>query len=197
MAEQNLAGCYQKRLLEAARFLWIDGVEQMMQGQWTTAVETFQLAAAMKDGWGWAVNHGDIWMAEAAARIVHGAELAAGKGASHDEAALWINEAARLLQKSVDRSRESGAFGPEGHPWASEIGTALVSYRNLREAGASTADWLEAFKLRTVFWCAQVLGGAAPFPPRPAPRREDAATLARRLRDLQDAPAGLASRHYA
>ncbi len=51
MAEQNLAGCYQKRLLEAARFLWIDGVKQMMRGEWATAAETLRRAAAKVDGW--------------------------------------------------------------------------------------------------------------------------------------------------
>ena len=35
MAERNLEGCYQKRLLEAARFMWMDGLKQMMQGAWT------------------------------------------------------------------------------------------------------------------------------------------------------------------
>lgn len=181
MAEQNLEGCYQKRLLEAARFMWVDGLEQMMRGEWATAVETLRLAAEKKDGWGWAVNHGDIWLAESAARIVHGAELAADDEAEPREAAPWLAEAARLLEKSVTRSAEAGAFGPEGHPWASEIGAALASYRELQESGADATDWLEAFKLRTVYWCAQVLGGAAPFPPRPRPRLEDAAALVRRL----------------
>lgn len=73
-------------------------------------------------------------------------------------------------------------FGPGGHPWASEIGTALASYRSLRDSGTDATDWLEAFKLRTVYWYAQVLGGAAPFPPKPRPRLEDAAALVQRLR---------------
>ncbi|MEL7267527.1 MAG: hypothetical protein AAFP69_22330, partial [Planctomycetota bacterium] len=64
LAEQNLAGCYQKRLLEAARFMWIDGVRQMMNGEWAAAAETIHRAAAKKDGWGWAVNFGDIWFSE-------------------------------------------------------------------------------------------------------------------------------------
>ena len=32
MAEQNLEGCYQKRLLEAARFMWTDGCKLMRRG---------------------------------------------------------------------------------------------------------------------------------------------------------------------
>lgn len=175
-AEQNLKGCYQKRLLEAARFLWMDGLEQMTRGEWAAAAETLRRAAAKKDGWGWAVNYGDIWISEAAARLVHGTRLAASDG----DGAAWVAEAARLLERSVARTDQSGDFGPEGHPWAAEIGAALASYRRL-ENSAGAAEWLEAFELRTVYWCAQVLGGAAPFPPRPRPRLEDAAALVRRL----------------
>lgn len=161
--------------------MWIDGLEQMMRGEWAAAVETLRLAAAKKDGWGWAVNYGDIWLAESAARLVHGAELAAGNEAKPDDAARWIAEAARLLEKCVARADEAGVFGPEGHPWAAETGAALASYRSLRASGTHVADWLEALKLRTIYWCSQVLGGAAPFPPRPRPRLADAGALVRRL----------------
>ena len=74
MAERNLEGCYQKRLLEAARFMWMDGLKQMMQGNWTDAIKTLDAAASKKDGWGWAVNYGDIWISDAAARLIYGAE---------------------------------------------------------------------------------------------------------------------------
>jgi hypothetical protein len=181
MAERNLAGCYQKRLLESARFMWIDGLEQMMRGEWVASAETLRLAAAKKDGWGWAVNHGDIWLAESAARLVHGVELAMGDHANSDHAARSIAEAARLLEKCVDRADESGVFGAERHPWAAELEAQHDSYRRSQTGGTLTADWLDALKLRTVYWCAQALGGAAPFPPRPKPRREDANVLARRL----------------
>lgn len=179
MAEQNLEGCYKKRLLEAARFMWIEGAEQMMRGEWAAAAETLRLAAAKMDGWGWAVNHGEIWISEAAARLVYGAELAAR--AEDGEGSRWIAEAAELLDKAAARANEGRTFGPEGHPWASEVGAAIASYRDRRDRGAPLADWLEAFELRTAYWCAQVLGGAAPFPPRPRPRREDAAALRRRI----------------
>jgi len=174
MAEQNLYGCYQKRQLEAARFMWNDGAAQMLRGEWAAAADTLRLAAAEKDGWGWAVNYGDIWLAEAAARLVHGAQLAA-RG---EDGAPWVAEAARLLARAEERSEESGAFGPDGHPWASEIDAALASY-SPGDRGA--AEWLEAFELRTQYWCAQILGGAAPFPPTLRPRLEDAAELVRRL----------------
>ena len=180
-AEQNLAGCYKKRLLEAARFMWTDGLEQMMRGEWVTAAETLRLAADKQDGWGWAVNYGDIWLAESVARLVHGAQLDARDHGGDSEGAQWIAEAAQLLERCVARAEESEVFGPEGHPWASEVGAALASYRQLRDSGADTTEWLEALKSRTVYWCAQVLGGAPPFPPKPRPRLDDAAALVRRL----------------
>ncbi|MEO1266698.1 MAG: hypothetical protein AAFX99_01280 [Myxococcota bacterium] len=181
LAEQNLEGCYQKRLLEAARFMWIEGIKQMMQGDWAEAAETLRLAAAKKDGWGWAVNHGDIWLSESAARLIHGAELAARSGVEDSDGARWVAQAARLLERGMARANEGRMFGPEGHPWASEIGAALASYRRLQHGCTDATGWLKAFKLRTVYWCAQVLGGAAPFPPKPRPRFDDAAALVRRL----------------
>jgi len=181
MAEQNLEGCYQKRLLEAARFIWSDAIKQMMQGEWQSAAETLRLAAEKKDGWGWAVNFGDIWISESAARLIHGAELSTRGGADDGDGTLWIAEAARLLKRGMARSEEAQIFGPQGHPWASDIGAALAAYHSLQDSGADTTRWLEAFKARTVYWCAQVLGGAAPFPPTPRPRLEDAAALIRRI----------------
>ena len=180
-AERNLGGCFQKRLLEAARFMWNDGLEEMQRGEWAKAAHTLQLAAAQKDGWGWAVNHGDIWISESAARLVHGVELVVRDGEEGDEGAVWITEAAKLLAKGVARSDNAHAFLPNGHPWASEIEASLASYRDLCEDGADVSDWLEAFKLRTQYWCAQVLGGAPPFPPKPTPPLETAAALLKRL----------------
>ena len=52
-AELNLEGCYQKRVLEAARFMWMDASQQMLDGRWQTAIETLKRAGKMKDGWGW------------------------------------------------------------------------------------------------------------------------------------------------
>jgi hypothetical protein len=116
LAEQNLEGCYQKRLLEAARFMWIDGVTQMMRGEWAAAAQTLRLAAAKKDGWGWAVNYGDIWLAESAARLVHGAELRAQSRTEESGGAQWIAEAAQLLVRCQARADEAGIFRPRGAP---------------------------------------------------------------------------------
>ena len=86
------------RLLEAARFMWIDGLEQMMRSEWAAAAETLSLAAAKKDGWGWAVNYGDIWISESAARLVHGAELVhARNGLGLCTARTWFLHYAELV----------------------------------------------------------------------------------------------------
>ena len=177
LAEQNLNGCYQKRHLEAARFMWIDGIEQMMHGKWETAAETLRLAAAKQEGWGWAVNYGDIWISESVARLIHGATHASCNG---EDGSLgeWIADVAELLEKGKIRVEESGVFDSEGHPWASEIGIALDSYRGLLNSGSDTTEWLERLKSRTIYWCAQVLGGVSPFPPKPRARVNDAAILA-------------------
>ncbi len=177
LAEQNLDGCYQKRLLEAARFMWMDGAKLMMQGQWHAAVEVFRRAAAKKDGWGWAVNYGDIWLGEASARIVCGVE-------TNSKKSDWLEEVRHLVAKAALRAHESGVFGHNGHPWVLNIREALDAYDDLEDLDADVTDWLEAFKLRTVYWCAQILGGADPFPPKPKPRLEDADWLLRRLRRL-------------
>ena len=52
-AEQNLQGCYNKRLLEAARFMWTDGITAMLKQDYGYAIEIFQLATEKKtDGVG-------------------------------------------------------------------------------------------------------------------------------------------------
>lgn len=182
MAEQNLDGCYQKRLLEAARYLWIDAVQQMLHGDWASAAETLQRAAAKHDGWGWAVNFGDIWFTESVARLIHGAQLSLdavnGQAAQGRE---WINAAAQLLDRAVARTDEARFFGPEGHPWAGEIAAGLADCRRLQATGGDLSGWLSEFQVRTVYWCGQILAGAFPFPPQPRPRREDAAQLRQRL----------------
>lgn len=116
-----------------------------------------------------------------AARLVHGVELLTCNEANDSEGMQWIAEAARLMDLGEERTEEAQFFGPAGHPWAVEIGEALATYQRLRDKGTDIADWLEAFKERTTYWCAHILSGTPPFPPKPRPRREDAAVLARRL----------------
>ena len=179
MAEQNLEGCYQKRLLEAARFMWVEGIELMRRGEWAVAAEKFRLAASKKEGWGWAVNYGDIWISESVARLIYGAGIDV-----EDEAEEWVAEAARLLEMGMERATESGIFTAQGHPWGSEVRDALIEYQSMQGRNVELTEWLEDLKQRTDYWCAQVLGGAEPFPPQVRARRENARELVRRLKAL-------------
>ena len=124
----------------------------------------------------------DIWISDAAARLIYGAECFAEGSALADDGQTWINEAFELLEKGALRAKDSGAFGPDGHPWATEVADAFISYRDLLRHDADVTEWLDNFKARTLYWCAQVLAGAPPFPPKPRPRREDAQALLARLR---------------
>ena len=157
----------------------MDGLQQMLRGAWPEAVETLRRAADLKDGWGWAVNYGDIWMAEAAARLVHGADLAGHGEASGEQSRSWVTEAERVLGKALTRSTEAQVFGATGHPWAAEIREAVAAYHALQ--GADPTLWRASLEERTLYWCGQALSGMPPFPPRPRPRRVDAAALAEQL----------------
>ena len=178
-AEQNLKGCYQKRLLEAARFMWYDGIEYILQNDWENAISTFREAALKKDGWGWAVNHGDIWLAEAVAIISKGVENSSKSENPKD--LVWIDEAEKLLEKAHTRASEAGVFDDEGHPWISEVISSLKSYKDLISSNNDTTDWLSEFMIRTVFWCSQVLAGVAPFPPKCRERLADESTLIEKI----------------
>ena len=78
------------------------------------------------------MNNGDIWIAESAARLVHGAGLAARDGADDGAAAQQLAEAARLLERAAPRAAKCGT---KGHPWASEIRAALGERHELTVAG--------------------------------------------------------------
>ena len=178
-AEQNLKGCYQKRLLEAARFMWYDGIQLMLQSEWTAAIDIFRAAYGKKEGWGWAVNYGDIWLSEAVSIINKGAELSTNV-VNQDEK-NWIIKATKLIDRSYLRAKESGVFGPEGHPWISEVKSALESYKILNDRHDDTAQWLEEFNERTVYWCSQVLAGVFPFPPKERTRLASESRLIEKL----------------
>jgi hypothetical protein len=178
-AEQNLKGCYQKRQLEAARFMWYDGIELMLQNKWEDAIEVFKQAALKKEGWGWAVNYGDIWLSEAVAVIFHGVE--ATKDKSNIEETEWVNTVEKLLEKSLLRANESGLFGENGHPWSTEVALSLKSYKELTSDGKDTNEWLIQFKSRTIYWCSQVLSGGFPFPPKVRARLDSESNLIEKL----------------
>ena len=178
-AEQNLKGCYQKRLLEAARFMWYDGIELMLRNEWTAAIDLFRLAYAKKEGWGWAVNYGDIWLSEAVSLMIHGAEKHIDKPTLSDVG--WRDTAHDLIQRALARANDSGVFGSEGHPWIHEVYSAHEAYKELISNGRDASEWLEDLKSRTIFWCSQVLAGVFPFPPKSRTRLAQESVLIRNL----------------
>ena len=103
----------------------------------------------------------------------------AEEGGAQDNA--WLTEVTALLEKGASRANAGNAFGPDGHPWVSELSHALDEYRSLQGTGEVIEKWIIALRPRTLFWCAQVLSGAFPFPPRPRPRLEPAPDLVARL----------------
>ena len=180
-AEQNLKGCYQKRELEAARFMWYHGIENLLDDDWDAAIDVFQRASDMKEGWGWAVNYGDIWLSEAVAVMISGAHQNQ-TGASMEQ--NWVGRAGELINQAQVRSDKSGAFGKKGHPWVNELNASLLAYQKRASKGKSTEKWLNELKTRTLFWCSQVLGGVFPFPPKAAERAVSEAVLVDALQNL-------------
>lgn len=63
MANANLNGCMAKRKLEAAKFLFMEGLHLILQDRWSEAAPLLQKACDAKDGWGWGVNNGEIFVA--------------------------------------------------------------------------------------------------------------------------------------
>jgi len=176
--EANLDGCYQKRQLEAARFMWMDGAKLIMEEQWMEAAELLVKAAELKGGWGWAVNHGDIWTAEAAARLLHGTHQAIQNDNNKEEIENVISQAQRLIAKAAKRSSESF---PSDHPWVNEIAKEISSLRGIISKKDELVEWHAEFKSSTYTWCAMILNGSSIFPPKVSPRRADAITLTKRL----------------
>ena len=89
--ETNLEGCYAKRLLEAAKFIWITGMQETLKGIdavlqerevmgkvnnggtsatiFMKAEELFVRAVSKKKGWGWGVNNGEIFLCQATVKL--------------------------------------------------------------------------------------------------------------------------------
>ena len=107
-AEQNLEGCYAKRNLEAAKFLWMDGMERTVAGievwetagagndtaaasaAWREAELLFTRAAGKKEGWGWGVNNGEIWLGLASSKMLLNGGMA--------------EDACSLVEQAADRN---------------------------------------------------------------------------------------------
>ena len=149
IARENLGGCYAKRQLEAAKFLWVTQLEaaQREEVDWAAVEAVLLRAAAMKEGWGWGVNNGDIWMLLGAAQAVRGR----------------LDEADATLALAHERS--------PSHPWTQANQRAV---RELRAIGTAAADEESrrarraALVTETRSWCSQVLPAVRPNK-RPGP----------------------------
>ena len=172
-AEGNLDGCYKKRLLETARFVWYEGLDQVIEGDYDTAIQTFRVAASKKEGWGWGVNHGDMYIAEAAALLLHGAHQI--RSIKHlREGHKSLEEIQGLLDKAKERwNYDAASSSNVEHPWAMDIRKALNEHSDLLRDNASTKAFIESFKERTVLWCTHAIQGFSPFPPKVKPRQQD------------------------
>ena len=149
IARENLGGCYAKRQLEAAKFLWVAQLEaaQREEVDWAAVEAALLRAVAMKEGWGWGVNNGDIWMLLGAAQAVSGR----------------LDEADATLALAHERS--------PSHPWTQANQHAV---RELRAIGTAAADEESrrarraALVTETRSWCSQVLPAVRPNK-RPGP----------------------------
>ena len=173
-AEGNLDGCYKKRLLETARFVWYEGLDQVIEGDYDTAIQTFRAAASKKEGWGWGVNHGDMYIAEAAALVLHGAHQI--RSIKHlREGHKSLEEIPGLLDKAKIRwnyDDDADSSSNAEHPWALDVRRALNEHSDLLRDNASTKAFLESFRERTVLWCTHAIQGFSPFPPKVKPRQD-------------------------
>ncbi len=115
-------------------------------------------------------------------------DLNTGSGAGGGESQLTA--VAKCLERAAERAAAGNFRAPNGsaHPWFQELSDAYTEYLNLYgSSGGTNTDttalsaWVEEFKKRTVYWCAQVLDGAVPFPPKLRSRIQDAAALMKRL----------------
>ena len=126
-------------------------------------------------------NFGDIWISEAAAQIVCGVEHALRGEDRHHENSPWND---RVHERSVWRRRDQTTTtfcGEWGHPWLIEIREAFETYQCIQDEEHHIVAWLEKFKCRTIFWCAQILAGVGPFPPKPNLCIDDEQVLIERL----------------
>ena len=153
IARENLGGCYAKRQLEAAKFLWLGVLQQLAKADeegelddavWAAADAQLAHAAGMKEGWGWGVNNGDIWMARGAVQAVRGR----------------LDAADATLALAHERSAD--------HPWTKASQQAV---RELRQAAHDTTQLRmrrSALIAETARWSRQVLQHATPNA-RPGP----------------------------
>merc|ERR1712007_143348 len=115
---------------EAAKFMWMHGMAMMLHGKWEDAAEILDRAAAKKDGWGWGVNNGEIWMSAAAAKMMLVTKMHnAGAEQSRQSDTDVMEEILECLKLARGRCAQ--------HPWLKYNTEALTEYMKLLETGGS------------------------------------------------------------
>jgi hypothetical protein len=168
-AEDNLDGCYAKRTLEAAKFMWRDAMKRMLDGDdaaWAEGQAMCARAAEKKEGWGWGVNNGDIWAAGGAAALVRATRLWASTPPSMRarlvgaEVGALASEARTLLERARERSPT--------HPWTLESLRRLDALDAARGGPAKAGAPVDAGALAeeardgTFGWMSRILGATKP-----------------------------------
>jgi len=157
-ARANLHGCWMKRKLESARWLLLAGLAEMnavasvetflrrrertkrIEEHAATAKELLQRGAGNKEGWGWAVNNGDIFIAMGALEVLSYVVLLQlqmeppNPSADPDDETLdqaktllsvaglqmRLQEAESIWKNGLERT-STNRNGQEYHPWQRHI----------------------------------------------------------------------------
>ena len=139
--------------------MWVDGVAQMMRGEWSAAAETLSLAAAKKDGWGWGVNNGDIWISLGAVQAILWGEMQLQRPATM----AGLEQANATLQKAANRTAT--------HPWTlanlRAVDDLAAAYRRGADGEVAFEARLQGLIEETTSWCEDLLQYVRPKP-RPA-----------------------------
>lgn len=156
-AQRNLDGCLAKRQLEAAKFGWMRGMQHMLDGRWDEAERELLQAAGKKDGWGWGVNNGDIW-------IALGATQALRQGQQQEE--HLTNSVGNIQLDEAEATLKLAAGRRADHPWTLEALEAVKKARELISSQSSDdlVQWREDFQTETHNWCRALLKQVAPKP---------------------------------
>jgi hypothetical protein len=96
-------------------------MERIVDGDWAAAEEMLAAAAGKKEGWGWGVNNGDIWIALGAVQAIRWGEAALPDVTAARPDGL-LERAAATLQLAAERRPD--------HPWTRQN---VVAVRELKE----------------------------------------------------------------
>ena len=133
----------------------------MLKKDWAGAKHTLELAASKKDGWGWGVNNGDIWISLGAVQLIEWGEAQVRDDAGSSSATMaGLEEANATLQKAANRTAT--------HPWTlanlravDELGAA---YQQGTEGRTEFEVLLQGLIEETIRWCEDLLQYVRPKP---------------------------------